>query len=329
MHERLLEAKTPTAMFDVLGQALLEQAVRPLARHPAVAFALREFQARPQAKTVGDVIRQVGLSPRAFIRRFSEEVGLTPKLFCRIRRFQEALGPIRAGRRFAWSDVALDCGYYDQAHLIRDFRAFSGFTPTAFLRVWGEHLDYGARWTEVTFFQDASPRLRSNAVRSSRAIRDAKERASHETQPSPSDRHRRPRARKFLETYFGLQGKVNPYTGESMEGGKENRNFTLLFDDDGLALTLMGAGKATAVEYPGYFHIGFIQENEERVNEIYRRLKDDGFDVEPPRGAMPGRSMSAPRVASPSRSLPEGPSPKVVRFGKSTRDAVTRARRPR
>ena len=91
-----------------------------------------------------------------------------------------------------------------------------------------------------------------------------------------------PGARKFLETYFGLQGKVNPYTGESMEGGKENRNFTLLFDDDGLALTLMGAGKATTVEYPGYFHIGFIQENEERVNEIYRRLKDDGFDVEPP-----------------------------------------------
>jgi lactoylglutathione lyase len=91
-----------------------------------------------------------------------------------------------------------------------------------------------------------------------------------------------PEARKFLETYFGLQGRVNPYTGESMEGGKENRNFTLLFDDNGLALTLMGAGKATAVEYPGYFHIGFIQENEERVNEIYRRLKDDGFDVQPP-----------------------------------------------
>ena len=90
-------------------------------------------------------------------------------------------------------------------------------------------------------------------------------------------------ARKFLETYFGLQGKVNPYTGESMEGGKENRNFTLLFDDDGLALTLMGAGKATVVEYPGYFHIGFIQESEEQVNELYRRLKDDGFAVDPPK----------------------------------------------
>ena len=88
--------------------------------------------------------------------------------------------------------------------------------------------------------------------------------------------------RKFLETYFGLQGTVNPYTGESTEGGKENRNFAVLFDDGGLVLTLMGGGKKTAVEYPGTFHIGFIQESEERVNELYRRLKDDGFDVEPP-----------------------------------------------
>jgi catechol 2,3-dioxygenase-like lactoylglutathione lyase family enzyme len=88
--------------------------------------------------------------------------------------------------------------------------------------------------------------------------------------------------RHFLETYFGLQGKVNPYTGESMEGGKQNRNFAVLFDDAGLVLTLIGAGKRKAVEYPETFHIGFMQESEERVNEIYRRLKNDGFDVEPP-----------------------------------------------
>ena len=81
------------------------------------------------------------------------------------------------------------------------------------------------------------------------------------------------RAKEFLETYFGLR---------SRGGGKENKNFTVLFDDDGLVLTLMKAGKATEVKYPGYFHIGFIQESEERVNEINQRMKDDGFDVGPP-----------------------------------------------
>jgi catechol 2,3-dioxygenase-like lactoylglutathione lyase family enzyme len=89
--------------------------------------------------------------------------------------------------------------------------------------------------------------------------------------------------REFLETYFGLQGKVNPYNGEAIEDGGERRNFALLFDDDGLVLTLIGAGKGTEVQYPATFHIGFIQESEERVNEIHRRLKDDGFAVTTPR----------------------------------------------
>ena len=52
-----------------------------------------------------------------------------------------------------------------------------------------------------------------------------------------------------------------------------------LRDDNGMVLSLM---KAAEVKYPGNFHIGFIQESEERVNEINQRLKDDGFDVEPP-----------------------------------------------
>jgi AraC-like DNA-binding protein len=147
LHERLLEAETPAAKFRVLEQALLAQAVRPLTRHPAVAFALGEFQGGARAPMVGDVIDRVGLSARTFIRLFTGEVGLTPKLFCRLRRFQQVLRLARRGQPIVWADIALDCGYYDQAHLIHDFRAFSGFTPTEFLQVWGKHLDYGARWT--------------------------------------------------------------------------------------------------------------------------------------------------------------------------------------
>ncbi len=74
-------------------------------------------------------------------------------------------------------------------------------------------------------------------------------------------------AAQFLETYFGLH----------KQGG--NKGLTVLFDDNGLVLTLMKAGQ---VSYPGTFHIGFIQESEQCVNEMYQRLKDDGFKVEPP-----------------------------------------------
>jgi lactoylglutathione lyase len=80
--------------------------------------------------------------------------------------------------------------------------------------------------------------------------------------------------RKFLEKYFGFR---------TMGGGEGDSTFAVLFDDDGLVLTLMKVGQASEVNYPASFHIGFMQESEQRVNEINQRLKDDGFDVKPPR----------------------------------------------
>jgi lactoylglutathione lyase len=79
-----------------------------------------------------------------------------------------------------------------------------------------------------------------------------------------------PQTRRLFETYFGLT--------RSRELG--NDNFDVMFDDDGSAITLM---KGDEVSYPKTFHVGFIQESEEQVNEINQRLKDDGFDVEPPK----------------------------------------------
>ncbi len=142
LRDRLLEAETAEARFRVLERSLLAQAARPLARHPAVAFALKEFGDAAHARTVSEVTGRIGLSQRRFIRVFSEEVGLTPKLFCRVRRFQEALRLIGRGQHVEWAEVALACGYFDQAHFIHDFRAFSGLNPTAYLAHRGEHLNH-------------------------------------------------------------------------------------------------------------------------------------------------------------------------------------------
>jgi catechol 2,3-dioxygenase-like lactoylglutathione lyase family enzyme len=76
----------------------------------------------------------------------------------------------------------------------------------------------------------------------------------------------------FLETYFGLRSR----------GG--NNNMAFMSDDNGMVLSLMNmkAGGESQAFYPATFHIGFIQESEERVDEINRRLTEDGFDVPPP-----------------------------------------------
>lgn len=142
LRDRLLAAPTSAAIFGVLEQALLSQATRPLTRHPAVAFALREFQAGPHPRTIADVSAQIGISPRRFIELFNAEVGLTPKLFCRVQRFQQVLRLIDSGRPIAWTEIALACGYFDQAHFIHDFQAFAGLTPTAYLSQRSEHFNH-------------------------------------------------------------------------------------------------------------------------------------------------------------------------------------------
>jgi AraC-like DNA-binding protein len=74
--------------------------------------------------------RQANLSPRQFRRRCLEEAGLTPKHLSRVLRFRHACQIARAsGHRPDWAVIALDAGYYDQSHFIRDFREFTGRTP--------------------------------------------------------------------------------------------------------------------------------------------------------------------------------------------------------
>jgi AraC-like DNA-binding protein len=91
---------------------------------------------------VSAVTDYIGISTRRFIQLFHQQVGLTPKAFCRVRRFQRVLRSVHGRREVDWAQVALDCGYYDQPHFIHDFQAFSGFTPSAYLALATTHLNH-------------------------------------------------------------------------------------------------------------------------------------------------------------------------------------------
>lgn len=79
--------------------------------------------------SIEELTRQVGLGRRQLERKFAIHVGVSPKLYTRIVRFQRIFDLVQRAERYEWPDVSLDCGYYDQSHLIRDFKAFSGRTP--------------------------------------------------------------------------------------------------------------------------------------------------------------------------------------------------------
>jgi AraC-like DNA-binding protein len=141
LRESLLAAHTHAARFRILEAYLLAR-MECFSRQPAVAFALHEFRHAPQGKRVSDVIDQVGLNPKRLIQMFRQEVGLTPKLYYRVLRFNDVLHYIQQTPSFDWADLALAYGYFDQAHFIHDFRSFAGFTPGEYLLRRNDHFGH-------------------------------------------------------------------------------------------------------------------------------------------------------------------------------------------
>jgi AraC-like DNA-binding protein len=156
LREQLLASRDGQSALDVLERALL-LAWRDRTRHPAVAYALTAFQARPSVARMARVSGAIGLSPKRFIERFKAEVGVTPKRYCRLLRFQRALTSAHA-RPTDWGDLALACGYFDQAHFIHEFTEFSGMTPTAY------EAARTASQNHVTFLQSPDMRVQGESA---------------------------------------------------------------------------------------------------------------------------------------------------------------------
>ena len=137
LYERLVAAPTPDAKFDVLERTMIAHA-STLERKGAVPWAVRQLK----RSSVAEVTHEIGMSNRGFIEAFRRETGYTPKVFARVQRFQRLLRRIHGRDDVDWSDAALACGYYDQSHLIRDFRAFADMSPSQYLAARTDHLNH-------------------------------------------------------------------------------------------------------------------------------------------------------------------------------------------
>jgi AraC-like DNA-binding protein len=142
VRERVLAAATPQAMLRVLEQCLIERLRAPDCLHPAVIYMAGELDLCDRPARVQAVTQQIGLSQRRLAQIFHEQIGVSPKTFHRVRRFQHTLQHLRGVRRVDWAELALECGYYDQAHLSHDFREIAGMTPSAYLAAATEHLNH-------------------------------------------------------------------------------------------------------------------------------------------------------------------------------------------
>ena len=141
----LREASTPSRKFERLEYALRHRLSESKTQHrpPIIDYALTHLHQSPGATTVKELTRDIGISPRRLSQQFREQIGVSPKLYCRIQRFQQAVQLIHRGADIHWAELALTCGYYDQSHFANDFRAFSGLSATQYTaskRPWANHI---------------------------------------------------------------------------------------------------------------------------------------------------------------------------------------------
>jgi AraC-like DNA-binding protein len=137
----ILEEPSVDAKFHLLEKFLRERLTVP-DRRDGIRYALRRLSERPDVGRMADLAEEVGISQKHFIALFRSQVGLTPKKFCRVRRFHKALQEIETSCALDWAGIATNTGYYDQSHFIRDFHSFSGMNPSAYLTARGEYLGF-------------------------------------------------------------------------------------------------------------------------------------------------------------------------------------------
>lgn len=132
LHEQLIDAGSPPRRVALL-QAFLVRRMRRNAVWPPARLApvLRGADLDPSMR-VSKAQELSGLSRKRFAALFRCEVGLSPKAYLRVRRLQAALRALDTPARGAM--IAADLGYFDQAHFVREFRAFTGVTPTQYAR---------------------------------------------------------------------------------------------------------------------------------------------------------------------------------------------------
>jgi AraC-like DNA-binding protein len=128
--------------FGILERYLLAKGRGRMEPNLYVSYAIDELKKSPQVWTIERLAGKVGVTQKHLISLFKNHAGISPKKFARISKFQKVIQELEKHRFIEWAPIAYECGYYDQAHFIREFQAFSGINPSAYLAQKGEYRNY-------------------------------------------------------------------------------------------------------------------------------------------------------------------------------------------
>jgi AraC-like DNA-binding protein len=133
LEDAMAEASDWERRFDVLEAFISDRIFSARAASPGVVWALEILNKSAGLSNISTLATELGWSHKHLIAKFHEQIGLPPKTVARVLRFHRAIDLLQQRDIPRWVEIAQICGYYDQAHLIRDFRQFAGSTPSEYL----------------------------------------------------------------------------------------------------------------------------------------------------------------------------------------------------
>ncbi|MBK7223493.1 MAG: AraC family transcriptional regulator [Saprospiraceae bacterium] len=134
LRDKILLAENPQAKFN-LASRWLENRFDKKKEAPEYLRAFMERLQKEPVSNLKKVINSYPATQKQLIEHFKKYVGLTPKYYNRILRFNEILKKIHEKEKVSWTDVAYNCDYSDQSHFIKEFFLFSGFNPQEFIKM--------------------------------------------------------------------------------------------------------------------------------------------------------------------------------------------------
>lgn len=132
LRQKLITALTSKERIRIL-ETFLKAHLNPSSNlMPAIRFAIDRIHCSHGTVPISRILDHTGYSQRWLSQKFRDHTGVTPKQYAKICRFQHVVKTLRKTERLNWTDLALDCGYFDQPHLIHDFQGLAGIAPSEY-----------------------------------------------------------------------------------------------------------------------------------------------------------------------------------------------------
>lgn len=142
LHTHLKSLETPEEKFAAIENWIPGQLLEDDFYTNIIQFAIESIKKESSQINISKLAEKTGYSQKQFISLFKKYVGITPKQFHRITRFNEILAAVENEEVISWARIANDCGYFDQAHFIKDFKSFSGLNPKQYLSDIGDYPNF-------------------------------------------------------------------------------------------------------------------------------------------------------------------------------------------